>query len=50
MGLQKRRKIINTLNDKSELEIISHDIVGTHRIGEPKKTRGKTCPIIVTFI
>ena len=42
--------IINTLNEKLDLEIKLRDIGRTHRIGEPKKTRGKTRPIIVKFV
>ena len=41
---------INTLNEKSDLEIRLRDIEGTRRIGEPKKNRGKFCPIIVKFV
>ena len=38
--------IINILNEKLGLD----NICGTRRIGEPKKTRGKTRPIIVKFV
>ena len=41
--------IINALNEKLDLEIKLRDIDRTHRIGGPKKTRGKTRPIIVKF-
>ena len=56
MGLQKRiaeeitdEVIINTLNEKLDLDIRFLDIERMHRIGELKKTRGKTCPITVEF-
>ena len=39
--------IINTLNDKLDLEITLRDIEKTHRIEEPKKTGEKNRPIIV---
>ena len=42
--------IINTLNETLDLEIKLRDINRTHRIGELKKTRGKTRPIIVKFV
>ena len=42
--------IINTLNEKLDLDITLWDLERTHRIGEPKKTRGKTRPIIVKFV
>ena len=42
--------IINNLNQKLDLEITLQDIERTHRIGEPKKSRGKTHPIIVKFL
>ena len=41
--------IINTLK-KLDLNIKVRDIERMHRIGEPKKTRGKTCPFIVKFV
>ena len=34
--------IINTLNEKLNLDITLRDIERTHRIGKLKKTRGKT--------
>ena len=56
MGLQKRiaeeitdEVIINTLNEKLDLDITLLDIERMHRIGELKKTRGKTCPITGEF-
>ena len=42
--------IINTLYEKLDLDITSWDLERTHRIGERKKTRGKTRPIIVKFV
>ena len=42
--------IINILNEKLDPEITLQYIEKTHRIGEPKKTRGKTCPITVKFV
>ena len=42
--------IINTLNEKLDLDITLRNLERTHRIGERKKTRGKTCPIIVKFV
>ena len=42
--------IINTLNEKLDLDITLRDMDRTHHIKEPKKTRGKTCPIIVKFV
>ena len=42
--------IINTLNEKLHLDITLRDIERTCRIREPKKTRGKTHPIIVKFV
>ena len=42
--------IISTLNEKLDLQITQRDIERTHQIGEPKKTRGKTRPIIVKFV
>ena len=42
--------IINTRNEKFVLQVTLRDIERTHRIGEPKKTRGKTRPIIVKFV
>ena len=57
MGLQKRiaeeitdEVIINTLNEKLDVDITLLDIERTHRVGELKKTRGKTCPITVEFL
>ena len=37
--------IINTLNEKLDLDITLRDIERTHRIGELKKTKGRTRPI-----
>ena len=42
--------IINTLNEKLDLDITLWDIKRTHQIGELKKTRGKTRPIIIKFV
>ena len=42
--------IINTLNEKLDLDITLRNLERTHRIGERKKTRGKTRPIIVKFV
>ena len=42
--------IINTLNEKLDLDITLRDLERTHQIGDPKKTRGKTPPIIVKFV
>ena len=42
--------IINTLNEKLDLDITLWDIDRTHRIGEHKNTIGKTRPIIVKFV
>ena len=42
--------IINTLNEKLDLDITLRDIERTHRIRELKKTRGKIRPIIVKFV
>ena len=42
--------IINSLNEKLDLEITLRDIEIRHRFPEPKKTRGKTRPIIVNFV
>ena len=42
--------IINTLNEKLDLDISLRDIERTHRIGELKKARGKIRPIIVKFV
>ena len=42
--------MINTLNEKLDLNITLRDIERTHRIGESKKTRGKTRPIIEKFV
>ena len=42
--------IINTLNEKLDLDITLRDIKRTHRIKELKKTRGKIRPIIVKFV
>ena len=42
--------IINTLNEKLDLDITLRDIERTHRIGELKKARGKIRPIIVKFV
>ena len=55
MGLQKRKEItdgviINTQNEKLDLDITLRDIERTHQIGELRKTRGKIRPIIVKFV
>ena len=42
--------IINTQNEKLDLDIKLRDIERKHRIGEPKKNRGKNHPIIVKFV
>ena len=42
--------IINTLNEKLDLQITLRDIDRMHQIGEPKITRGKTRTIIVKFV
>ena len=42
--------MINTLNEKLDLNITLRDIERTHRIGESKKTRGKTRPIIEKLV
>ena len=42
--------IINTLNEKLDQDITLRDLERTHQIGEPKKTRGNTPPIIVKFV
>ena len=42
--------IINTLNEKLDSKITLQYIEKTHRIGEPKKTSGKTRPITVKFV
>ena len=42
--------IINTLNEKLDLDITLRDLERTHQIGEPKTTRGKTPPIIAKFV
>ena len=42
--------IINTLNEKLDLDITLWDLERTQRIRQPKKTRGKTRPIIVKFV
>ena len=42
--------IINTLYQKLDLGITLQDIARTHRIGEPKKTRGKPRPVLVKFV
>ena len=42
--------MINTLNEKLDLNITLRDTERTHRIGEPKKTRGKTRPIIEKLV
>ena len=42
--------IINTLHEKLDQDITLRDLERTHQIGEPKKTRGKTPPIIVKFV
>ena len=42
--------MINTLNEKLDLNITLWDIERTHRIGESKKTRGKTRPIIEKLV
>ena len=41
--------IINTLNEKLDLDVTSRVLERTHRIAESKKTRGKTCPIVKFF-
>ena len=42
--------MINTLNEKLDLNITLRDIERTHRIGESKKTTGKTRPIIEKLV
>ena len=42
--------IINTLNEKLDVDIILRDLERTYRIGEPKTTREKTRPIIMKFV
>ena len=42
--------MINILNEKLDLNITLRDIERTHRIGESKKTRGKTRPIIEKLV
>ena len=42
--------MINTLNETLDLDVTLRDLERTHRIGKPKKTRGKTLPIIVKFV
>ena len=46
----KDEVIINTLNEKLDLDITLREIERTNWIGEPKKTRPKTRPIIVKFV
>ena len=42
--------IINTLNEKLDLDITFRDLERTHRIGEPKNTRRKTRHIAAKFV
>ena len=42
--------IINTLNEKLDIDIKLQDLERTHRIKKPKKTRRKTRPIIVKLV
>ena len=42
--------IINTLNEKLDLDITLRDIERTHGIRDLKETKGKICPIIVKFV